>query len=207
LPLGVYRVELWVHNTSYIVGVSGNDNSDTRVGLRKNGVSILHYSQNNTNKPNLRMMSIVRRNWITEKVHAKKFGRNTVIPQHPTSEWEPRYVLTPPQSLFVFRCNVQQLFHHYFWRRSNTTNTTLDTNGTQVQDRRLSSFKTLDNLCSRQSQLHCGWIMGIALWVYLETSTTATLASVSERLEPRFCSTNQDCKLRRCRWSLRSSGM
>jgi len=25
---------LWVHNTSYIVGVSGNYNSDTRVGLR-----------------------------------------------------------------------------------------------------------------------------------------------------------------------------
>jgi len=46
LPLGVYRVELWVHNTSYIVVVSGkNDYSDTRIGLRKNGVSIVHCGQ------------------------------------------------------------------------------------------------------------------------------------------------------------------
>jgi len=41
---------------------------------------------------------------------------------------------SPPQSLFVFRCDVQQLFHHYF-RRSNTTNTTLDTRSTQVQNK------------------------------------------------------------------------
>ena len=35
-------VELWVHNASFIVGVSGNhDNSDTRVGLRN---SVVHFS-------------------------------------------------------------------------------------------------------------------------------------------------------------------
>jgi len=35
-------VELWVHNASYIVGVSGNrDNSDTRVGLQN---SVVHFS-------------------------------------------------------------------------------------------------------------------------------------------------------------------
>jgi len=37
-------VVLWVHNASYIVDVSGNhDNSDTRVGSRKIGATILHY--------------------------------------------------------------------------------------------------------------------------------------------------------------------
>ena len=39
-------VALWVHNASYIVGVSGNhDNSDTRVGLRKIGARFLQCSQ------------------------------------------------------------------------------------------------------------------------------------------------------------------
>jgi len=38
-------VVLWVHNASFIVGVSGNyDNSDTRVGLRNIGASFLHCS-------------------------------------------------------------------------------------------------------------------------------------------------------------------
>ena len=38
-------VVLWVHYASYIVGVSGNhDNSDTHVGSRKIGATILHCS-------------------------------------------------------------------------------------------------------------------------------------------------------------------
>ena len=38
-------IALWVHTASYIVGVSGNhDNSDTRVGLRNIGATILHCS-------------------------------------------------------------------------------------------------------------------------------------------------------------------
>jgi len=38
-------VVLLVHNVSYIVGVSGNqDNSDTRVGLRNIAAPFLHYS-------------------------------------------------------------------------------------------------------------------------------------------------------------------
>ena len=37
---------LWVRNASYILGGSGNhDNSDTRVGSRKIGVSILQCSR------------------------------------------------------------------------------------------------------------------------------------------------------------------
>ena len=37
-------VTLWVHNESYVVGVSGNYNSDTRVGLRKSGANFLQCS-------------------------------------------------------------------------------------------------------------------------------------------------------------------
>ena len=40
-------VVLWVHNASYIVVVSGNHNSDTRVGSRKIGASFLHCSLGN----------------------------------------------------------------------------------------------------------------------------------------------------------------
>jgi len=39
---------------------------------------------------------------------------STVIPQHPTSEREPRYVFIHPQTFFVFRSDLNQLFHHYF---------------------------------------------------------------------------------------------
>jgi len=47
--VGVYcdtkPVVLWVHNASYIVGVSGNHNSDTRVGLRNIAAPFLHCSR------------------------------------------------------------------------------------------------------------------------------------------------------------------
>ena len=35
--------------------------------------------------------------------------------------------------------------------------------------------------------LYCGYIMRHALWVFPETTTTATLASVCETLQPLFC--------------------
>jgi hypothetical protein len=55
-----------------------------------------------------------RHGFFTEKIHQKISVRTTVIPQHPTSKWQPRYVLTPAYSLFVFRFDMHQLLHHYF---------------------------------------------------------------------------------------------
>jgi len=75
------------------------------------------------------------REWLfTEKVHHEKPFRITVIFQHPTSEWEPRYVFTPPQPLFVFRCSLHDLFHHSICERINTIHTTRETNSTHHED-------------------------------------------------------------------------
>jgi len=100
-----------------------------------------------------------------------KPGRISVIFQHPTSAWEPRYVLTPPQSLFVFRCYLCDVFHHYFFEERNTNHTTRESNGTGW----------------KRCALHCGCIMRNALCVFeTETTTTSTHAVVSEKLEPRY---------------------
>ena len=42
--------------------------------------------------------------------------------------------------------------------------------------------------CWRWSPWHCGWLMRYVLWVFPETTTTVTLASVSGRLQPCLCS-------------------
>ena len=92
------------------------------------------------------------REWLfTEKIHQEKPFRIAVIFQHLTSEWEPQYVFTPPQSLFVFRCNLHDLFHHSICERNNTLHTTRETNSTRLKTKR------------------------VALWVFrMETTTTAT---------------------------------
>jgi len=111
----------------------------------------------------------------------------------PTSAWEPQYVLKPPQSLFVFRCYLYDVFHHYFWERSNNNHTARETNRTGWRRSALHCWfilvKALSVLlhCGCICEVHCGCIFRNALWVFeTETTTTATHAVVSERLEPRY---------------------
>ena len=130
--------------------------------------------KNNTNKPNLRMMSIVRMNWIAmdssqEKVHKDKSIRSTVILQNPTSEREPRYIFTPPQPFFVFRCDLKQLFHHYFCERS-TMYTTRETYSAQLEEKNVAL-----------------WVKSAKCIMDVET-TTAPHVGVNERSGPGFCS-------------------
>ena len=78
----------------------------------------------------LRSSPMFFRYWIAmdssqKRYIRKKSVRRTVIPQHPTSEWQPKYVLAHPQSLFVFRYDVHHLLHHYFRGIKNTRKTAL----------------------------------------------------------------------------------
>jgi len=41
--------------------------------------------------------------------------------------------------------------------------------------------------CCRRSLLYCGYILRHTLWLFPEITTTATLASVCETLQPLFC--------------------
>ena len=50
--------------------------------------------------------------FLAEKVHQKEPVRIIVIPQHSTSVREPRHVVTPRQSGFVFRSNPNNIFNH-----------------------------------------------------------------------------------------------
>ena len=129
----------------------------------------------------------------------------------PTSAWEPRYVLTHPQSVFVFRCYLYDVFHHYLCERSNNNHTARETNRTGWRRSALHCWCILvkalrvslhcgcirEMHCGyitgwRRSALHCGCIMRNVLWVFeTETTTTATHAVVSERLEPRYGSVAQ----------------
>jgi len=75
--------------------------------------------------------------------------RSTVIPQHPTSEREPRYVFTPPQPFFVFRSDLKQLFHHYFCENSTTMNTTRETYSSWLEDKACC-------IVGAECEMHCG---------------------------------------------------
>ena len=65
------------------------------------------------------------------------------------SEREPRYVFTPPQSFFVFRSDLKQLFHHYFCERSTTIYTTRETHSTELEDK--TCF-----IVGAECVMHCG---------------------------------------------------
>ena len=66
-------VVLWVHNASYIVGVSGNhDNSDTRVGLRNIAAPFLHCSRKQSIYSTVRYTSL----------YAFGIGNTSRISQH-----------------------------------------------------------------------------------------------------------------------------
>ena len=140
-----------------------------------------------------------RHGFVTKKIHEEESVRCIVIPQHPTSEWHPRYVLAPPQPFFVFRCDVNHVLHHYFVGIKHTTNTTLFCSGTHLEDKAdcivgvysywmyNSNWIVCANCHWVFTALNCGYIIRHTLWVFPETTTTATLALVCERMESVFC--------------------
>ena len=117
-----------------------------------------------TNQANLIVMIIVRSEaarclsgtcnrdvFFTENIHQKITVRCTVIPQRPMSEWEPRFVVTPPNrssysDVMCSRCSTlfSKKNQHYRHDDGHEWHTG-----------------------SGQSRLNCGCIMQNALWVYI----------------------------------------
>ena len=115
---------------------------------------------------------IFHRTGTREKSHS-----STIITQHPTSETEPRYVLTPPQQFSLFRSELKQLFHHYFCE--NSTNVT-------------STYNT--RLKTKKGKCFALWVQNAncIVDVETETTTTATQAGVSENIGARFMQRNTE---------------
>ena len=168
------------------------------VGIIGKEVVVIGYKKEITRSLTLgwKLLYVVlnRHGFITKKIHEEESVGCTVIPQHPTSEWHPRYVLAPPQPFFVFRWDVNHVLHHYFIVIKHTTNTTLFRCGTHFQDKANCIVGVYSYWMFNSNWIvcvNCHWVFTELICGYIirhtssfpERTTTATLALVCERME------------------------
>jgi hypothetical protein len=75
-------------------------------------ISTARITQHPTPKQAVVLQELNRYWFFTEEVHQKTSVWSTIIPQHPTSVWKPRHIVTL-EAFFVFRNHLRNMFHHF----------------------------------------------------------------------------------------------